>query len=78
VPNCQKYTPTDCLFGDFAQWLHDGVLNEYKKFLSHRATQLFTSTKTYVWMSSYKKGAEGKKQKKKTSAHRERYRGIEK
>jgi len=40
-------------------------LNEYKKFLSHRATQLFTSTKTYVWMSSYKKGAEGKKQKKK-------------
>jgi len=21
VPCCQRYTPTDCFFGDFAQWV---------------------------------------------------------
>jgi len=21
VPYCQKYTPTDCLFGEFAHWM---------------------------------------------------------
>jgi len=25
---CQKYTPTDCLFGDFARWDNIEVLNK--------------------------------------------------
>jgi len=25
VPYCQKYTPTDCFFGDFAHWEEDPV-----------------------------------------------------
>jgi len=34
VPYCQKYIPTNCIFGDFAHWV---LLNVYLTYLSFLA-----------------------------------------
>jgi len=33
VPYCQKYTPTDCLFDDFAHWVRCYAHNNYVYFI---------------------------------------------
>jgi len=45
VPYCQKYTPTDCVFGDFAHW----VVHTYRYIVYESLRITITITELNIW-----------------------------